>query len=196
MRTSSEARIARLTGSGQWGDVTLHALLAGHARSQPDALAVKDQPDREALTGDAPKTLSWAELARASNDLAAQLQRYGVTAGQTVLVQLPNVAELLAFYYAASQLGVVVSPVPVQYGRHELGQVAKALDAKTLVCIEQLRELQLASRAAEALPGCEVLVFGRDLVLNPGICVRAAIDLAQQFLENADLKLLIHGLPP
>jgi len=166
MKTSSQVRISQLTEAGLWGSQTLHELLFEHARTKPDALAVKDQPDREALTGDEPKTLSWAELAQTSVSLAAQLREHGVLPGQTLLVQLPNVVELLVVYYAASQLGVVVSPVPVQYGRHELEHLAKTLNADTMLSMGQLREAPLAARAAEALPDCRVLVFGRDLEIR------------------------------
>ncbi len=167
MKTSSETRIEELSRAGQWGEQTLHGLLSEHAASRPEALALKDQPNREALTGDQPLALGWSALAAAAHNLANQLLDAGVRPGQILVVQLPNVVELPLVYYAASLLGVVVSPVPVQYGRHELALVANTLGADTLISIERLRDQPLAAQAADALPKCRVLVFGRDLSVVP-----------------------------
>jgi len=110
MRTSPQSRIEALTASGLWGRQTLHGLLARHAADIPETLAVKDQPNRFELTGDTPRALNWAQLETASENLACQLQNQGVVEGARVLVQLPNVAELLVSYYALSKLGAVVLP--------------------------------------------------------------------------------------
>ena len=52
MITTKPERIRALTAEGSWGTDTLHGLLAGHVQAQPQRLAVKDQPNREQLTGD------------------------------------------------------------------------------------------------------------------------------------------------
>ena len=166
MITSSAQRIRALTDAGGWGDLTLHGLLAAHASDRPGHLAVKDQPNREDLTGDPPLALSWAGLELASEALAIQLQQLGIGADDRLIIQLPNVVELLVVYYAASKIGTVVSPVPVQYGSHELQQIAGALDAAAVITLERLRETALAAAARLALPGARVLVFGRELHID------------------------------
>jgi acyl-CoA synthetase (AMP-forming)/AMP-acid ligase II len=166
MITTDRERIAALTASGHWGTQTLHGLLAKHAAEQPDRLAVKDQPNRQELTGGAPQALNWGELAVASDNLALQLQQQAVVSGEPLVVQLPNVSELLVVYYAASKLGAVVSPVPVQYGSHELQMLAGALGARTVVTLPRMRDTELAANARAALPDCKVLVFGEDLRLD------------------------------
>ncbi|MEJ2530557.1 MAG: class I adenylate-forming enzyme family protein [Halioglobus sp.] len=180
MITSSPERVEQLTRTGAWGTDTLHGLLAQHAERRPERLAVKDQPNREALTGDAPRSLTWRELDQASDNLALQLQSAGVGEGQSLLVQLPNVVELLVVYYAASKLGAIVSPVPVQYGRHELQSLAAALDAGVVLTMARLRDTELAATAREALPDARILVFGEDLTIDAtagaGRCRRAAED--------------------
>lgn len=167
MRTSSAGRIETLSANGLWGEQTLHGLLAMHAKARPDALAVKDQPDREALTGDASQSLTWSALETASDNIAAQLQQRGISQDDVLLVQLPNIVELLVVYYAASKLGAVVSPVPTAYGRHELQLLSDALQTKMLLTIAQVRGEPLAKNAARALPDGEVLVLGEHLHLFP-----------------------------
>ncbi|MCB1730712.1 MAG: acyl--CoA ligase [Halieaceae bacterium] len=166
MITSSEQRIQDLTKAGSWGSDTLHGLLAKHARERPAELALKDQPNRVELTGDAPRSLSWLELDRASEALAIELQELGIQAGDPLIVQLPNVVELAVIYYAASKLGAIVSPIPVQYSSHELQMMAAALGAGTVISIERLRDTRLAEQARTALPGLRVVAFGSELQLD------------------------------
>ena len=95
MRTTSQTRIDSLTAAGLWSGDTLHGLLERNASQRPDGLAVRDQPNRSELTGDAPLSLSWSELHAASLALAGQLHQHGIQRDDTVLVQLPNIAELV-----------------------------------------------------------------------------------------------------
>ncbi|MFK7975742.1 MAG: class I adenylate-forming enzyme family protein [Halioglobus sp.] len=165
MKTSANARIEMLNESGLWGEQTLHGLLAQHAAERPDALACKDQPNRESLTGDLPLALTWSELDHASDNVAAALQQSGVTSGDIVMVQLPNIVELLVTYYAMSKLGAVLSPVPTAYGIHELRLISAALETDMLLTVTQMRGEPLADKASSALPEGTVLIFGEDLHL-------------------------------
>ena len=169
MKTSPERRISELTSSGHWGGETLHSLLAQHASDKPRALAVKDQPNRLELTGDDPLSLSWAELEAASINLAIGWREQGLVEDDALIVQLPNVAELMVVYYAASMLGLIVSPVPVQYGRHELQMLADVLQPRAMVTMPRLAKAELASVARQALPDLTVLEFGSDLVLDTSL---------------------------
>ena len=69
-----------------------------------------DQPDKEGLTGTPSQRLSFAELDAASTALAGQLLERGVGADSRVMVQLPNIVELVVCFFAASKLGAVISP--------------------------------------------------------------------------------------
>ena len=172
MITSSGQRIQALTSTGGWGTDTLHGLLAVHAVNRPGHLAARDQPNREQLTGDPPLALSWLELDHASESLALQLQELGIGADDRLIVQLPNVVELLVTYYAVSKLGAIVSPIPVQYGSHELQLVAGVLDAAAVLTLERFRDTELAAGARQALPGTRVLCFGRELHIDTRPCER------------------------
>jgi acyl-CoA synthetase (AMP-forming)/AMP-acid ligase II len=166
MITSSPQRIEALTSAGGWGTDTLHSLLAGHASNRPTHLAVKDQPNRESLTGDPPLALTWAQLELASEAIAIQLQQLGISAEDRLIIQLPNVVELLVAYYAVSKIGAILSPVPVQYGSHELQLLAGALDPAAVITMERFRDTDLAGAARLALPATRVLTFGSDLQLE------------------------------
>ena len=166
MYTTPQERIDELTRLGLWGTRTLHGLLSDCATDRPDALAVADQPNRAELTGEEPRRLTFRQLEDASETLAATLLARGIGAGNRVMVQLPNITELVVCYYALSKLGAVISPVPVQYGSHELQSLAEALGTENLISITRFREQPLAEQAAGALGQVRVLAFGRELGLE------------------------------
>lgn len=163
MRTSSQTRIDDLTARGLWGTDTLHDLLAGWAQRTPDQLAVADQPNRAELAAGDPLRLTFAQLEAASDALAADLLARGIGADDRIMVQLPNIAELVICYYAGSKLGAVLSPLPVQYGSHEIRSLAATLAPTAFISLSEFRGNPLADNAAAALPDLPLLAFGRDL---------------------------------
>ena len=166
MITSSKQRIDKLTAAGHWGHDTMHGLLESHAANQPKKLALKDQPDRESLTGHPPLELSWGETNHMVRNLAISLRAAGIGEDDKVVVQLPNIAELALVYFALSKLGAIVSPVPVQYGSHELQKIAKVLDSKFLISIDHFKDLKLAETAKAALPDLTVISLNQDIKLD------------------------------
>ena len=166
MRTSSQQRIDTLTAAGHWGHETLHGLLAKHATQHPNKLAFKDQPNREFLTDSPALELSWADAHRAVNNLAISLRKAGIGEDERVIIQMPNVVELVLMYFAVSKLGAIVSPVPVQYGRHELQNIASALDAQFLISLNRFNTIALAETAKTALPDVTVLTLNDDITLD------------------------------
>jgi non-ribosomal peptide synthetase component E (peptide arylation enzyme) len=166
MKTSSDERIKELTASGAWGNETLHGLLALWCQRAPNRLAVADQPNCEALTGNSPHRFTFAELDNASDMLAAKLLSLGIGADSRVMVQLPNTCELVVCYYALSKLGAVISPVPVQYRAHELGSMAATLLPELFIGIHSLRGEPLAELANKAIESCPTIAFGRELALS------------------------------
>ena len=116
MRTTPQSRIDELTSSNSWAQQCLHQLLAANASKLPDLLALKDAPNRNELCGDSPTSLTWQELNTASDNLARQLHAAGIKPDDIVVIQLPNIVEIVVLFFACSKMGVIASPVPVQYG--------------------------------------------------------------------------------
>ncbi len=85
--------------------------------------------------------------------LASQLLQAGIKSGDAILVQLPNIAELVMAYLAASKLGVIISPAAVQYGAHELQHICATINpVGHMLTIEQFNGLPLAASARQHLP--------------------------------------------
>ena len=86
--------------SGVWQSDTLYTKLVEHSRARPHAHALRDGRCR----------LSWLELLRWVDALAADLHAAGVRRGQRVSVWLPNRAEAVVILLACSRNGYVCNP--------------------------------------------------------------------------------------
>ena len=161
MRTTPPEKIQRYVAEGWWSDETLDTLARAAAETAPDRVAVVDPPDREALAFGPPLRLDHAALARATDALAARLHAAGLREGDRVIVQLPNIVELVATYLAAARLGLVLSPIPMQYGTHELAHVDGSIGAAAYLSLDAFKGAPFASRQRAALgEGTRVLLFG------------------------------------
>ncbi len=156
-----EQRIRDYTQRGWWGETTLSDLLDQAIAAHPDRMALVDQPNRKTLDGDAPKRWTWAGLAGEVETCTRALNKLGVGRGDAVVVQLPNIAEFVVLYLALARLGAVISPVPVQYGRHELGMIAKAIEPALFIGITRFHDHDL-TEAAKAVGFAQCVWFGPE----------------------------------
>ena len=163
MQTSTNTRIRALTERGFWGQDSLHGLLAERVAQEPHALAVADQPDKMELTGMPPARLSFSDLDIASTALALQLLERGIGPGSRIMVQLPNIVELVVCFYAASKLGAIISPLQVQYGAHEITQLSTTLQTTLFIGCPSFKGQSLIQTARDVLPRLPVLAIGDDL---------------------------------
>src|SRR5437763_2784338 len=108
--------LAAYTASGYWGDETLYAVAARHARSTPNSVAVRDRHRR----------LTYAELIEAANRLAAGLAAHGIQSGQRVAVWLPSRIETAIVLLACSRNGYVCCPS--LHRNHTTGEVIALVD--------------------------------------------------------------------
>ena len=161
MITSTPERIDQYTKAGLWENKTLHELLAVSRHRYPETLAVADQPNREELTGTGPLRLSFLELDQASTNLACELLMHGLDQGDRIVVQLPNIVELVVLYMAVSKIGAIISPLPVQYGAHEISHICASVKPKAFISIDRFKGDQLAAAARQILaPELPVFAFG------------------------------------
>jgi acyl-CoA synthetase (AMP-forming)/AMP-acid ligase II len=66
-----------------------------------------------------------------------------------VLVQLPNCVEQFVVYLACARLGIVVTPVPVQYRDHELGHILEVTEAAAAVTFTRIGKPDGGHEAAQ-----------------------------------------------
>ena len=125
----SAEKIAEYTERGWWGTRTLWDLFTKNVRERGAAEAVVDAPNRAEFAHGAPRRLSWQQLADEVDQLCLLFLKHDIRRDDVVLVQLPNCVEQFVVYLACARLGVVVTPVPVQYREHELEHILALTDA-------------------------------------------------------------------
>ena len=158
MQTTPQTLIDEYTARGWWGRETLDSLLHRAVAECPERPALIDPPNRPDIAGGDALRLTWAETGARVDGLAAALHATGLRADDIVVVQLPNIAELALAYLALARLGAIVSPVPVQYGPHELKKIQSELSARAFLSLGSLKGRDLLAEHADAFPGC--LLYG------------------------------------
>lgn len=159
--------IAHYTAQGWWGTLTLDAQFRVVAARHPQREAVVDAPNRELLTDGPPRRLTYAALADEVARMAAVLQGQGLRTDDIVIVQLVNSVEQCVVYLACLRLGLIVSPVPVQYRAFELAHILALTGARAVVTASRVGKFAAAALwlalAAGRSPGLQVLCFGQNV---------------------------------
>jgi acyl-CoA synthetase (AMP-forming)/AMP-acid ligase II len=161
MRTTPEPLAMRYRAEGRWPDTRLGDLYAAAAGLAPERLALVDPPNRAALDGAEPRRLDWRSLSALVDANVVALAEAGLKRDDVLITQLPNVVECVAVYLAAARLGIVLSPVPMQFRRHELEPIARLTRARALLTVRSFKGSEPACSASE-LGGLAVLVLGTD----------------------------------
>jgi len=159
-----EARHERYRKEGWWTGSLVTDLFDAGVQERPSAPALVDPLNRAALIGGEPRRLSYAELARWIEGYALRLIDLGLRRGDILVIQLPNVVELVATYLAAMRLGVIVSPVPMQFRSFELRQIIAVTHARAVLTVSQFKGAPFGeeARAAGAEAGALPLQLGTE----------------------------------
>ena len=106
-------------------ETNLADLVARHAEAQPGAIAVVQMlPLR--------RTISWAELDRRIDAVAAGLSAHGLVAGHRIAIMGPNSIEFVLAYFATLRAGYVAVPINPQSTTSELRAMINDCGARVL----------------------------------------------------------------
>jgi hypothetical protein len=146
---------------------TLDGLFRRILARKPDAVALLDPPNKQRITGDPPKRLTFAEADRAISALSAHFIDAGLPANSVVAVQLPNTVEFMLTVLAAHRAGLIVALLPLLWRQAELTVALNRTGARAIVTsgrIEGIVHAGLAmNAAAEAFSIRHVCGFGNEL---------------------------------
>ena len=110
---------------------------------------LETKPDEFALVSAATRW-TWRELDRASTQLAANLVRLGVKAGDRVASLMPNRGALLVHYLACIKAGFVATPLNYRYTAPEIDHALEVSQASILlVHSERSQDLTHSAMAAK-----------------------------------------------
>jgi len=182
VRTTPAEVIARYRSQGWWSDTTVDGIFRAAAAADGGRTAVIDPANRSALGLGEPRRLTYAELESHVDAIAAQLLRLGVHRGDIVLAQLPNVWEGVAIYLAAARLGLVLSPVAMQYRSHELEQIGRLLQPRAVVTCREFKGFDHAALWGGLARDLDarLLVAGSDAPVGAQVLQTGAATAADQ----------------
>lgn len=138
----SNEKIAEYTELGWWGTTTIWDLFQSNKEQFPESIAVVDASNRSSFMSGEPQRLTWQQLADQVDFFTRSLLENGIKKDDVIVVQLPNCIEQYIVYLACARLGVIVSPVPAQYRKHELLQILKITDAVAVMTCHRIGALE------------------------------------------------------
>jgi acyl-CoA synthetase len=175
-------RIADYTAKGWWTGETVQQLFADRVAEFADEPAVVDPPNKADLVDLPPRRVSWREVEDEVDRLAAVLLDNGVGEGDVLAVQLPNIIELAVAYLAAWRVRAIVSPLPVQYRRHELVELGNIGEVAALLTADRIGKREVAAEVLDMradIPSLRTVLYHGPSTLDGAVSVgeaAAAVD--------------------
>mgnify|MGYP001396934612 FL=1 len=190
MRTSPSTTIEHYQRLGWWGRATLRSLFDEALVNFSDREALLDPPNRQALVGGEPNRLSYAQIDALTDKLGCLLYASGLRQGDKLLLQMPNVVEIVLVYLAASRLGLIVSPVAMQYGQFELKTIDKLIRPRAYIGFQCFKGERFAGPQSDCLDeGCQTLTIdGRDFCQSVTIDTSALSAFGNICVKSPDAK--------
>jgi acyl-CoA synthetase (AMP-forming)/AMP-acid ligase II len=146
---------------------TLDGLFRRILARRPDALALLDPLDKQRITGQAPKRLTFAQADQAISALSAHFIEAGLPANSVIAIQLPNTVEFMLTVLAAHRAGLIVALLPQLWRQAELTTALNRTGARAIVTMSKIDGVNHAdlamNAAAEAFSIRHVCGFGDGL---------------------------------
>ncbi|MCO5561409.1 hypothetical protein L7F22_015030 [Adiantum nelumboides] len=128
--------------------------------------AAREFPDRDAVVVLGDERLSYAQLDRATDEVARGLLARGVRPGDRVALTCPNVPAFPVAYYGVLKAGAVVVPLNVLLTAREIAFHLEDSGAKTYLCYEGTADLPSGRSgwsAFQSASGCGHFVLIRQV---------------------------------
>ncbi|MGW1373627.1 (2,3-dihydroxybenzoyl)adenylate synthase [Streptomyces sp. NPDC002446] len=135
-----DAFVRDYRAKGYWTDEVLGRL----------PLSLPDAATRPAVVTPA-RTLTYGELDRAADRLAAGLRRHGIDTGDRVVVQLPNDVEMVVLCIALFRLGALPVFALPAHRTSEITHLVNTSEAVAYVCADQVLDCDYRTIAKEVL---------------------------------------------
>jgi acyl-CoA synthetase (AMP-forming)/AMP-acid ligase II len=177
--------IQQYTKLGAWGTSKLIDLFNHNAATKPLDIALVDAPNKAEFSIGPPRRLTYEKLCQDVDRLAAIMLSEGFHKDDIILVQIPNIIELVILYLAAAKLGLIVSPIPVQYRIKEIRRIVSTIAPKAFFTSTKFKKFNHAKYFVENMGTFEAKIYawGNDLPVG-------AKSLNTLLLEESDERKL------
>ncbi|MDP9204791.1 MAG: long-chain fatty acid--CoA ligase [Gemmatimonadota bacterium] len=146
--------------------------------------SARNWPDRPALLFKG-STISYDQLERESDSLAAALHQIGVKRGDRVALCLPNCPQFMIAEFAAWKAGAIVCPFNPTYTEREMSEALRTTGAQTLVVLNRFYDKVKAIQEGTSLK--RVVATGIKEYLPP--LLRIAFTLLKEKKEEERISL-------
>ena len=131
-------KIEEYTNKGWWGTTTLWDAFRRQLQARPEAESVVDASNRADFAHGAPQRLTWAQVGEAVDRFSHLLVELGMRRDEVLLMQLPNCVEQFVVYMSCARMGIIITPVPIQYRANELDRILQSTDAVVVVTFTRI----------------------------------------------------------
>ena len=146
---------------------TLDDLFRNAVARRPDAIALRDPPNRPSFTSGAPHRLTYAQADHIVSAIAGRLRRLGLSTDSIVALQLPNTVESVLALLGVLRAGMIAAPLPLLWRRADAATALNRVGARAIVTTAQIGATDhcglARDTAAEVFPIRYVCSFGENL---------------------------------
>jgi acyl-CoA synthetase (AMP-forming)/AMP-acid ligase II len=110
-----------------------------------------------------------------------------------ILVQIPNIVELVILYLAASKIGLILSPIPVQYRAKEIKDIVLDIEPKAYFTTTRFKAFNHAEYFEKRIDSSQIKifawgkeVFGRTISLESLMVQDLDDNLLEGYLRTID----------
>jgi cyclohexanecarboxylate-CoA ligase len=150
-------RVADHMERGWWRGIPVDTLFRRTVAARGDAEALIDPINRPDLDGHPALRLSWTALDHQVDLFAAALLGEGLKRDDVICVQLPNTCEAVIILLAAARLGLIITPVAMQYREHELSHILRHSGAAAFITLPAFAGFDHARLGAQLSGGASHL---------------------------------------
>jgi hypothetical protein len=151
--------------AGVAGDATLDDLFRATAARRPDAIALRDPPNRASFTDGAARSLTYAQADQIISAIAERLRRTNLPTDAVVGLQMANTVDSVITFMAVLRAELIAMPLPLLWRRSDAIGAIRRTGASALIVsgrIGATDHFDLAVHAAaEAFTVRHVCGFGR-----------------------------------
>ena len=163
----NERIIKHFKEAGAWADTTLVDCFERNVENSSCEICLVDPLDKLKLVGLSPQRVTYQQLDQKVRTLATNLVKTGLQKDDIVVVQLPNISELVMAYLAITLAGAVISPVPMQWRRKELGYIFKLTRSKMYIGLDDFKgfsSVKMVQQLREESTGPEFIISLPELL--------------------------------
>ena len=129
---------------------TITGLLDALVETRPDAIALRDAPNRSAVLGGTARVLTFRALSEEVDRLANQLVSLGLATDSVVALHLPVSREAVIALLAVNKAGMVAAPIPIGWGRREVVAHLQRIAARGIITMSRTGAIDTADMMRHA----------------------------------------------